>query len=148
LVTLPGISKIERLWSDYWRFTEISARRLFGEVFGDENITVGTYGNVLAASAFLYGLASHELSKEELDFNDPNYQVVITVRAVKQTGKHIQPSNEVDVLRILVKEHEQELAEIKRSRAWKLAYIIRRVRVRLIPVGSLRDLFWRKFLGF
>jgi glycosyltransferase involved in cell wall biosynthesis len=148
LVTLPGISKIERLWSDYWRFTEISARRLFGEVFGDENITVGTYGNVLAASAFLYGLASHELSKEELDFNDPNYQVVITVRAVKQTGKHIQPSNEVDVLRILVKEHEQELAEIKRSRAWKLAYIIRRVRVRLIPAGSLRDLFWRKFLGF
>jgi hypothetical protein len=89
LVTLPGISKIDRLWSDYWRFTETSARRLFGEIFGEDNITVETYGNVLAASAFLYGLASQEVSNEELDFVDPDYQVIITVRAVKQTNKYI-----------------------------------------------------------
>ena len=38
---------------------------------------------MLSASAFLYGLGSHELSRQELDHRDAHYQVVITVRAVK-----------------------------------------------------------------
>jgi hypothetical protein len=85
LVTLLRISKIDRLWRDYWRFTGASVRRLFGEIFEDENITVETYGNVLSVSAFLYGLTSREVSNEELDFKDPDYKVIITARAVKQT---------------------------------------------------------------
>ena len=32
-------------------------------------------GNVLAAIALLHGLASHELRKEQLDMQDPDYQV-------------------------------------------------------------------------
>jgi len=87
LVTLPGISQISRYdmdrWGDYWRFTTLSAARLFEEAFGTGNVTVKAYGNVLAASSFLYGLASEELTKEELDYHDPNYQLLITVRAVK-----------------------------------------------------------------
>lgn len=87
LATFPGISQISRYdmdrWGDYWRFTDASARRLFGDVFGAENVTVEAYGNVLVACAFLHGLAAHELQQEELDYHDPDYQVIITVRAVK-----------------------------------------------------------------
>ena len=88
LVTIPGISQISRYdmerWGDYWRFTDASARRLFGDVFGAENISVETHGNVLIACAFLQGLAVEELTQKELDYNDPDYQVLITVRAVRK----------------------------------------------------------------
>jgi hypothetical protein len=38
---------------------------------------------VLAAIAFLHGLAVEDLTPAELDPHDPNYEVVIWVRAVK-----------------------------------------------------------------
>jgi len=38
---------------------------------------------VLAATAFLNGLATEELRKEELDHYDPHYQLLITIRARK-----------------------------------------------------------------
>ncbi|EFK95345.1 glycosyl transferase family 2 [sediment metagenome] len=87
LATLPGISQISRYdmdrWGDYWRFTDTSARRLFYDVFGEENVTIETYGNVLTAIAFLHGLSAKELRKKELSYHDPDYQLLITVRAVK-----------------------------------------------------------------
>lgn len=88
LATFPGISQISRYdmdrWGDYWRFTDASARRLFGDVFGEENVEVVTYGNVLAACALLQGLAADELKPDELDWGDPDYQVIIGVRAIKR----------------------------------------------------------------
>jgi len=85
LVTVPGVSQISRYdmdrWGDYWRFTDASALRLFGDIFGPENVEVSTYGNVLTACAFLYGLAAHELKREELNGHDPDYQVIIGIRA-------------------------------------------------------------------
>jgi hypothetical protein len=90
LGTLSGISQISRYdmerWGDYWRFTSLSARRLFEEVFPPANIMVETHGNVLAATALLYGLATHELRLRELNFHDPDYEVLITVRATKPEG--------------------------------------------------------------
>lgn len=87
LVTFPGISQISRYdmdkWGEYWRFTTLSARRLFEEVFPSENLQVEAYGNVLVAVAFLHGLAAEELRREELDYHDPDYEVVLTVRAGK-----------------------------------------------------------------
>lgn len=87
LATFPGISQISRYdmdrWGDFWRFTDASARKLFGEVFGEKNIKVETYGNVLAACAFLHGLSAKELKSKELDYHDQDYQVIITVRALK-----------------------------------------------------------------
>ena len=87
LATLPGISQISRYdmqrWGDYWRFTSHSARRLFEEVFPAANIAVQTHGNVLVAAALLYGLAAEELRKHELAHHDPDYELVITVRAFK-----------------------------------------------------------------
>lgn len=88
LVTVPGVAHhITRYdmdrWGDYWRFTSLSARRLFEEVFPAANVQVKAYGNVLAAIAFLHGLAAQELRPEELDYRDPDYEVSIMVRAWK-----------------------------------------------------------------
>jgi SAM-dependent methyltransferase len=88
LATFPGISQISRhdmdRWGDYWRFTSLSARRLFGDAFGTENIAIQTYGNVLAAVALLHGLAAQELTDDELNHRDPDYEVVIAARACKK----------------------------------------------------------------
>jgi LmbE family N-acetylglucosaminyl deacetylase/SAM-dependent methyltransferase len=90
LATMPGISQISRpdmdRWGDYWRFTSRSAKNLFAEAFGEEAVTVKTYGNVLAATALLYGLADRELSPPELDAWDPDYELLIGVRAVKRAN--------------------------------------------------------------
>ena len=86
LATVPGISQIDRAeWREFWcwGFTTYSARRLFGEVFPAANVSVESHGNVLAATAFLHGLADSELRREELDYDDAAFQLVITVRAVK-----------------------------------------------------------------
>lgn len=91
LATASGISQISRYdmdrWGDYWRFTDASARRMFSEVFGPENVEVVTYGNVLTASAFLYGLAAHEVKRRAFESHDPDYQMVIGVRAVRPRGE-------------------------------------------------------------
>lgn len=87
LATVPGISKISRYdmdrWGHYWGFTTRSVRRLFEAFFPTTSIDVEAHGNVLAAIAFLHGLAMEELRPEELDYVDPDYELLITVRAVK-----------------------------------------------------------------
>lgn len=87
LVTFPGISKVSRedmeRWGYYWSFTSSSARRLFGEVFDAPDILVEAHGNVLTAIAFLHGIATGELEPEELDHHDPDYELLLTVRARK-----------------------------------------------------------------
>lgn len=87
LATFPGISQISRYdmdrWGDYWRFTPLSAKYLFQEVFGRENVHVYSYGNVLSAISFLEGITYEELTQEELDVVDEDYPVIVAVRAVK-----------------------------------------------------------------
>lgn len=87
LATMPGISQIVRYdmdrWGDYWRFTSLSARRIFECAFPSGGVQVEAHGNVLAATAFLQGLSSRELRPDELEYHDPDYEVLITVRAVK-----------------------------------------------------------------
>ncbi|MHB9011509.1 MAG: class I SAM-dependent methyltransferase [Ignavibacteriaceae bacterium] len=88
LITLAGLSQISRYdmdrWGDYWRFTSLSAEKLFSEVFGKENISIKTYGNVLSSIALLEGLSVDELTKDELEFVDPDYQMIIAVVAQKK----------------------------------------------------------------
>ena len=87
LVTLSGISQISEYdmdrWGDYWRFTDKSAKLAFSEVFGQENVEVNHFGNVLAAVAFLEGISTEELNENELSYKDKNYQLIITIKAVK-----------------------------------------------------------------
>ena len=89
LATVPGISQISiDEWADswYWSFTVLSAQRLLQEVFPVEHVTVNAFGNVLAATAFLNGLAAQELRPDELAYCDSHYQLLITIRAVKPMG--------------------------------------------------------------
>lgn len=87
LVTVPGISQIDADdWKDdwCWSLTPNAARRLFGEVFGPENVAVEGFGNVYAATAFLQGLAVAEVDRRKLDVVDPLYPVIVTIRAVRK----------------------------------------------------------------
>ncbi len=86
LATLPCLTPlIDPNWNDcwYWGFTSLAAQQLFEEVFPKENVTVETHGNVKSATAFLQGISTQELKKEDLDYCDSGYQVLITVKAVK-----------------------------------------------------------------
>jgi hypothetical protein len=87
LATMSGISQISRYdmdqWGEYWRFTTAAANRAFGESFPRDQVTARSYGNVASAASFLYGLASSELNRADLDRVDPDYQVIVAARAVK-----------------------------------------------------------------
>lgn len=87
LATLPGISQISRYdmdrWGDYWRLTSASAKRLFAAEFSERDVQVEAYGNVLAAVAFLHGIATEELTPAELDATDADYELIVVVRASK-----------------------------------------------------------------
>lgn len=88
LLTSHGISKIGRRlgsddWGEYWHFTAQSLSALFAERFPGAEVTVATSGNVLAATAFLHGLAAEELSAAELDHVDRDFEVIVTVHARK-----------------------------------------------------------------
>jgi SAM-dependent methyltransferase len=87
LATVGGITPISRRdmqrWGHFWSFTTLSARRLFEETFSPADVHVEAFGNVLAATAFLHGLSAEELSASELDYRDPDYEVVIAILAVK-----------------------------------------------------------------
>jgi len=88
LCTVPSVSRIgsRDLDSTYWRFTAASCSRLFGDAFRGGEVDVRARGNVLSAVAFLVGMAHEELSRSELDLDDPFFPVVLTVRATKAPG--------------------------------------------------------------
>lgn len=96
LLTSPGIQKISRgdmeIGGDFWRFTTLSIRRLFDEVFPPELVEVEAFGNFLTASAFLHGLAVEDLRRKDLDLHDPDFPVSIAVRAVKP-GDSLTPNS-------------------------------------------------------
>jgi len=88
LGTVAGLSQISRYdmdrWGDYWRFTDLSIRKMFEEVFGEGHVEIKIYGNALAATAFIQGLAVEDiLSVMKLMKEDNNFQLIIGIRAVK-----------------------------------------------------------------
>jgi SAM-dependent methyltransferase len=87
LLTVPGITQVPHgtdwAYTWYWAFTELSVRRMLGEVFGDGNLAVEAGGNVLAATALLHGLAVEEFAADELDAPDRDYPVIIAARALR-----------------------------------------------------------------
>ncbi len=87
LLTVPGMSPMTRdpdgEWGYYWGFTTLSARRLVGGIFGEDQVDVKSWGNVLSATAFLHGIAAGELRASELVHRDPSFELLVTVRAVR-----------------------------------------------------------------
>lgn len=99
LVTIPGICQLlpadmSSGGGDWWRFTGAAIHRVFAEIFGSENISVETFGNVQTAVAQLHGLVQEEFTQAELDYHDPDYEVIIGVKAVRalsDTGPSAAP---------------------------------------------------------
>jgi SAM-dependent methyltransferase len=88
LATTPGIARLapveSELFGEWWHFTSMSAKRVTGEIFGEENVEVETFGNVLSAAGFLFGLGPYDLKPAELAAHDPAFEVVVGIRAVKR----------------------------------------------------------------
>ena len=86
LLTSPGLSPIDQgAWNEtwYWSFTDRALQRVTEETFPGGQVEVNAHGNVYAATAFLYGMGLPEVQKEKLDRQDPQFQVIITVKATK-----------------------------------------------------------------
>ncbi|WP_162053294.1 methyltransferase domain-containing protein [Pontibacter pamirensis] len=89
LLTVPGITPIDHgEWKEswLWAFTDKAMHRLMAETFEKGQVEINTFGNVFVASAFLYGMGLPEVPKEKLDHNDPHFQVIITVKAIKSAS--------------------------------------------------------------
>jgi hypothetical protein len=88
LVTTPGIARqapVEKeLFGEWWHFTAMSAKRVAEEIFGEGNVQVQTYGNVLAAAGTLFGLGQDDVTPAELAVHDPAFEVVVAIRAMKR----------------------------------------------------------------
>ncbi|AKQ44832.1 hypothetical protein TH63_03060 [Rufibacter radiotolerans] len=86
LMTVPGITPIDHgEWKEiwYWAFTDKSVKRMMADSFPNGGVHISTYGNVFAASAFLYGMGLPEVPVEKLEVQDPQFQVTVAVKAVK-----------------------------------------------------------------
>ena len=98
LVTFPGLSRLtaaeDGSWGSYWALTRHSASRLFGEAFPGGEVEVRSAGNVLTATAFLQGLAAGELTQGELAHHDPDFEVLVMVRATRKGGSNGQGTGE------------------------------------------------------
>ena len=86
LATFPGISQISRhdadRWGDRWRFTTRAASELLRDEFLD--VSVEAFGSVLTAVGVLHGLVVEDLPAGVLDQHDPDYEVLVTARAVRR----------------------------------------------------------------
>ncbi|MFC5269473.1 glycosyltransferase [Adhaeribacter terreus] len=86
LLTVPGITPIDQgEWKEtwYWSFTDKAMQKITAETFPGGNTNINAFGNVFAATAFLYGMGLPEVPRHKLDHHDPHYQVIITVKAQK-----------------------------------------------------------------
>ena len=88
LLTVPGITRVPRSHEGhwYWSFTRDSVQRLLNEKFAPSLVDVSAHGNILAATAFLHGLAREELRSDELGLYDPEYPLIICARAQKKSA--------------------------------------------------------------
>ena len=84
LITVPGITPVQ-LSNDYrwyWSLTDDSLGRLLRDAFDPHQVTVRSFGNLFAATAFLHGAALEEVPIGKLDNHDPAYPVIVAGRAV------------------------------------------------------------------
>ncbi len=86
LITAAGISKISlgdyNQWGEYWHFTKQSMKRIFQDA-GFSEIEVESYGNIKTAMCFLYGMTVEDLSEDDFELNDEQFQVIITALVKK-----------------------------------------------------------------
>jgi hypothetical protein len=79
LATAPTLTPLTPDFSEHQRFTIAGLRELVERGSLECEFAVESYGNVLTATAALMGIASEELTTEELDLDDRRYPVLITL---------------------------------------------------------------------
>lgn len=89
LITVAGISQISRYdyerWGDYWRFTDLTLRKLLTRRFAEEDCRLATFGNVATSCLFLQGVSLEDIpDRKILETTDPNYQMVVCAVVRKQ----------------------------------------------------------------
>jgi SAM-dependent methyltransferase len=84
LITVPGITPLRQDGPDrwYWSPTEGALQRLLSRTFDSEKVSVESFGNLFAATAFLHGAAVEDVAKSKLEQSDPAYPVTIAARAI------------------------------------------------------------------
>lgn len=88
LLTVASISQISRSdeenWGSYWSFHRGAIEKLFQPIFGQENVSIESFGNVKTATSFLYGITYEESDKSDFDENDLQYPVILGIRVEKK----------------------------------------------------------------
>ena len=83
LVTAPCLCRYSPHPEDYWRLTDRSLARLITDNTDCQDFEVELHGNLVASIAFTMGMASSELTSEELDCNDIRFPIVVAARMRK-----------------------------------------------------------------
>jgi SAM-dependent methyltransferase len=87
LATVPTMCRLDVASgrdADFWRFTPAGARHLFHRVYGEENTQVVGYGNVVTGLGFWLGLAQKDLTPADFTNDDPDFPILVSVKAVKR----------------------------------------------------------------
>lgn len=83
IITVPGIAALYRVqyetYGQFWRFTPSGVMQLLKQYIPDAKIAIKEYGNVKTSVAFLYGMTVEDLTKEELEYRDSCYPMVIGI---------------------------------------------------------------------
>lgn len=93
LITVAGISQISRYdadrWGSYWRFDYKALEKLFIPYFGEDNVSIQTYGNVKLATAMMYGLCFEELEADDFSVVDQDYPLIYTIKVKKRSKRQV-----------------------------------------------------------
>jgi hypothetical protein len=68
---------------DYWRLSAEGWREVTSRAWRGCEVAVASYGNCLAATAAIMGIAVEELTARELDAHDPQFPVFVGIRCRK-----------------------------------------------------------------
>jgi SAM-dependent methyltransferase len=86
LLTVPTVGRHQarrNFHHDRWRVTQSGLEWLLSALTGGR-AEITTYGNVLSCSAFMYGLAAEELSREEITVFDREFPLIVAARVFKE----------------------------------------------------------------
>jgi SAM-dependent methyltransferase len=78
LIIVPTVARVdtEDFEYDRWRMTPTGLSTVASRACAGADIVTKGYGNILAAVAFLYGIAAEELAHDELEYDDPVYPLI------------------------------------------------------------------------
>lgn len=84
LVTAATMCRYSPHPEDFWRLTDRSLTRLITDNTDCEDFEVEAHGNLVTSMAFLMGMASEELTQDELDHRDFRFPIVVAARLRKK----------------------------------------------------------------